>query len=399
MSRTQRLLRKPLTAVVLSIFIGLAVGAVVLSVAGYHPGEAYRALVMGIFSKPRYMAQVVIRSTPLILTGLSVAFAFKTGLFNIGAEGQYIVGAVAAALVGTQLSLPPVLHFIACAAAGMLAAALWGAFCGLLKARYGIHEVITCIMLNWIALYFNNFMVNLPWLKKPKTEASYEIADTAWSMVLGHWKTSEEGLAYFANHPQLKDVLIRTDLNYGILITLAVVAVVWFILNRTVIGYELRSVGFNKDAAEFAGVNIKKRMILSMALAGALAGLAGVLQLTGTGLHRINILAAHEGFGFDGISVALVAGSSPVGCVLSGLLFGALKYGSASIQSVVNAPSEVINIVIGVIVFCVAMSTVFPMIADRLELRADKKKAKSAPPDPSPEELPPEAAGEGGNKA
>lgn len=386
MKKYSNLLRHPLTVVLLSIVIGLLVGAVVLLVAGYPPLQAYSALLSGIFSRPRYMVQVVIRSTPLILTGLSVAFAFRTGLFNIGAEGQYIMGGVAAVLVGTQLSLPPVLHLIACLLAGMLAAGLWGAFSGLLKAKYGIHEVITCIMLNWIALYFNNFMVSRPWLKKPGSEASIEVAPGAWSMVLGQWKTSDEGMAYFAEHPALRDVLLRTDLNYGILIAIVVVAVIWFLLNRTTLGFELRGVGFNKDAAEAAGVNIRRRLILSMAVAGALAGLAGALQITGTGLHRINTLAVHEGFGFDGISVALIASSSPFGCILSALLFGALKYGSASVQSVVGAPSEIINIIIGTIVFCVALSTVFPMLASWFERIADRKHGIQTPKPPAAKE-------------
>lgn len=391
MKQLQNALRKPLTGVLLSIAFGLLAGAVVLVIGGYDPIAAYGALLNGIFSKPRYLVQVVIRATPLILTGLSVAFAFRTGLFNIGAEGQFIMGSVFAVLVGTQLSLPPVLHFLACALAGMLAAAAWGGVSGFLKARFGIHEVITCIMLNWIALYFNNFMVSQSWLKKPGTEASFEVAPTAWSMILGEWKTSEEGIAYLSQHPELKDVLLRTDVNYGILIAILTAVAVWFILNRTVLGYELRAVGFNRDAAEFAGVDIKRRMVLSMAISGSLAGLAGALQITGIGLHRINVLAMHEGFGFDGISVALIAGSAPLGCILSGLLFGALKYGSASIQSVVKAPSEVINIVIGTIIFCVAMSTVFPMLADRFG-RYHAPDPMVKPPDPPP----PAAPSEGG---
>ena len=376
MTRTTKLLRKQITMVVVSIVIGLSVGAIILAIAGYSPVAAYQALLKGVFSKPRYMVQVIIRSTPLILTGISVAFAFRTGLFNIGAEGQYIMGSVAALLVGRFLPLPKGVHFVACVLAGMLAAAAWGAFSGYLKSKYGIHEVITCIMLNWLALYFNNFLVNRPWLKQPGTEASFEALPTSWSMVLGEWKTSETGLAYLAQHKDLKDVLLRTDLNYGIVAAVIAAIVIWFILNRTVLGFELRAVGFNKDAAEFAGVHVKKRMVQAMAISGALAGLAGALTITGTGLHRINIIAMHEGFGFDGISVALIAGSSPLGCILSGLLFGALKYGSSAIQSTIKAPSEIINIVIGVIVFCVALSTVLPMIAEKLEIRAEKKQTQ-----------------------
>ena len=374
--KLQDLLKKPLTAAVMSVLIGFLVGAAVLASAGYHPAQAYAALLNGIFSKPRYLVQVVIRSTPLILTGLSVAFAYRTGLFNIGAEGQYILGSIAAVLVGAKLSLPPVLHFFACILAGMLAAGLWGAFAGYLKARSGINEVITCIMLNWIALYLNNFLINRPWLKKPGTEASYEAAQSAWSVVLGQWKFSAEGRAWLGEHPGLADVLLRTDLNYGILFAVLAAALVWFFLGRTTRGYELRAVGFNREAARFAGIAIDRNIVLSMFLAGALAGLAGALSITGTMPHRITTLAAHEGFGFDGISVALIAGLSPFGCILSGLLFGALKYGSASIQSVVQAPSEVINIVIGAIVYCIALASVFPKLAKRIAKRGGKRHGK-----------------------
>lgn len=391
MKRLEALLRKPFTALALSLAAGFAVGAAVLLAAGYNPAEAYAALLSGVFSKPRYLVQVLIKSTPIILTGLSVAFAFQTGLFNIGGEGQYLLGSMAAVLVGSKFSLPPVLHFLACVLAGMLAAALWGAVPGYLKAKYGIHEVITCIMLNWIALYLNNFLVSRPGMKKPGTEASYEISSNAWSMVLGRWKTSDAGMAWLTEHPQLRDVLVRTDLNYGFLVAVAVVLAVWFLLRRTAVGFELRAVGFNRDAAQLAGIDIKRRLVLSMAIAGALAGLAGVLQITGTGLHRLNILASHEGFGFDGISVALIASASPVGCILSGLLFGALKYGSASIQSVVRAPGEIIDIVIGTIVFCVAMATVFPMLADRLRRGMQRKGAAA--------QAAPFAPREGGNGA
>lgn len=375
MENIQKWLRKPLTSIVISIFLGFVVGAVVLSIAGYNPVEAYAAMFRGIFSKPKYMAQVVIKSTPLILTGLSVAFAFKTGLFNIGAEGQYIIGSVAAVLVGAKLNLPPVIHFMAVVLAAMLAAGLWGCFSGFLKAKFGINEVITCIMLNWIALYFNNFMIQMPWLKKPGSEASYEVQRSAWSMVLGNYKATEEGRQALLSNPTVADVVLKTDLNYGILFAIVAAVAVWFILNRTCKGFELRSVGFNSDAARFAGVNVNRNIMHSMFIAGALAGLAGALQMTGVMPHRISMLAAQEGYGFDGISVALIANSSPIGCIFSGLLFGGLKYGGSAIQSTTGAPSEVINIVIGTIVFFIAMSTMFRILADKLEKRGGKHRA------------------------
>lgn len=377
MDKLQKALRKPFTSILISIVLGFLFGAIILAVAGYNPIEAYSALIKGIFSRPKYIAQVIIKSTPLILTGLSVAFAFKTGLFNIGAEGQFIIGSMTAVLVGYFIPMPKPLHFFAVIILAMIFAGLWGGICGFLKSKFGIHEVITSIMLNWIALYFNNYMVMTPLLKRPNSESSHEIAQSAWSMVLGEWKKSPEGLDYLSNHSTLSEVLLKTDLNYGIIVAVIAVFIVWFFLNRTTKGYELRAVGFNQHASEFAGINVKKNLIISMFVAGAICGLAGALQVTGVMPHRISILAAHEGFGFDGISVALIANSSPIGCIFAGLLFGALKFGSSSIQTAVGAPSEIINIVIGTIVLFIAMSPLFTILADKIA-KKQKGSAKNA---------------------
>ena len=369
MERLIRILKKPITAILLSVVFGFIVGAIVLAITGYNPIQAFGALFNGIFSKPKYVANTLIKSTPIILTGLSVAFAFKTGLFNIGAEGQYVVGTIAAAVVGYKLNLPAPLQITAVVIAGVAAAALWGGIVGYLKGRFGIHEVITSIMLNWIALYLNNFVITLPSLKKPNAEATYEVQLSSYTTVLHNWKTSDSGAAWLKEHPILQDILLKTNLNYGIIIAIIIVILVTLFLYRTTKGFELRAVGFNKDAAEFSGIDVKKNIIMSMVIAGAIAGLAGALQITGSDPHRISTLAAFENYGFNGLSVALIANSSPVGCIFAGLLFGALLYGGSSIQSDVGAPSEIINIMIGTIVFFVALATIFPVIADKLKRR------------------------------
>ncbi|MGL5438824.1 MAG: ABC transporter permease [Filifactoraceae bacterium] len=367
-----KFLRNPIATSVLAIIIGLGVGMIILAAAGYNPVEAYGAMIDGIIGKPKYLAQVLIKSTPLIFTGFSVAFAFKTGLFNIGAEGQYIVGSIAAVVVGAKFNLPPGIHFMAVILAAILAAGIWGGFVGLLKSKFGIHEVITCIMMNWIALYLNNYLISTTWLKKPGTGASFEVAESSWSVILNSWKFSDAGKTYMADKPLLLDTLLKTDLNYGIILALVVAILLWFVLRKTTLGFELRAVGSSNTASEYAGINVNKNIILSMAIAGALAGLAGALQITGIMPHRITSLAAFEGAGFDGISVALIAASNPLGVLLSGLLFGALKFGSYAIQSKIGAPSEIISIVIGIIVFFVAISKVFVMLSDKLEAK-DKK--------------------------
>ena len=378
MKQIEKALRRPITGILISIVMGFIVGAVVLTIAGYSPLAAYREMILGVFSKPKYMVQVIIRATPLIFTGLSISFAFQTGMFNIGAEGQAIMGMVTAAVVGYCIELPPVIHFIAVALAAIVVAGLWGALVGVLKAKFGIHEVISGIMLNWIALYFNNFMISMPWLKKPEAEASYEVLESSWLVVLNSWKTSDAGREWLLDgtHPVLSDVLIRTDLNYGIFLAIAAAALVWFLLTRTTKGYEMRAVGSGADAARFAGINVNKNLILSLAIAGALAGLAGAVVITGSMPHRISVLTAQPGYGFDGISVALMANTSPFGVIASALLFAGLQYGGSSIQAELGAPSEIINIVIGTIIFFIAMSGAFRMLADYLEKRRGRSDGK-----------------------
>lgn len=356
---------------IISILIGLLVGAIILLATGFNPIEAYSIMLNGIFGKAKYISWVTIRATPLILTGISVAFAFRTGLFNIGAEGQFIIGALAAALVGYFLNLPPVLHAVVAMLAGALAAALWGGIAGLLKSKFGINEVITTIMLNWIAFYLNNFMIFWDKFKRPNKDASHKILESANIEILGNWKTSEAGKAFFANNKALREVF-KTPLNWGILIAILVAIFIKYILNNTTLGYELRAVGHNKDAAEYGGINVKKNIVRSMAIAGAIAGLAGAIDVLGV-TKEVSILAAMEGHGFDGIAVSLIAGNNPISCIYAGLLFGGLKYGGQKIQPAIGAPSEVINIMIGTIVFFIAIPKLIEIFTARKNRKSGEK--------------------------
>lgn len=372
MQKIANILKKQITSTLIAILFGFIVASIVLAVTGYSPAEAFSSLFRGIFSRPKYISNVIIKSTPIILTGLSVAFAFKTGLFNIGAEGQYIVGTIFSTIVGIKLDLPMFLQIPIVILAGVCAGALYGGIVGYLKAKFGIHEVITSIMLNWIALYLSNFIVNLDIFHQPNSTATYTVNESSFTTLLYKWKISEEGIAWLKEHPTIMDVLLKTDVNIGILIAILMVVVISILLKRTTKGYELKAVGFNKDAAEFAGINVKKNVIHAMVIAGALAGLAGALSITGVAPHRISTMAAFENYGFNGLSVALIAGNSPVGCLFAGLLFAGLLYGGQSIQSDIGAPSEVINIMIGTIVFFVALTKIVPLLADKLVKRGEK---------------------------
>lgn len=373
MKKIVKILKKPFTSTVIAVLCGFIVAAVILSLAGYNPWSAFGALFKGIFSKPKYISNVIIKATPIILTGISVAFAFKTGLFNIGAEGQYIAGTIASVIVGSMLDLPSFIQIPIVILSGVIAGALIGYLIGFLKAKFGIHEVITSIMFNWIMLYLCNFVVQSASFHQPNSTSSIKINKSSYTMILGDWKRSEEGMAALSNTSKwFREIILKTDINVGIIVAIIIAIVIWILLYKSSIGYELRAVGFNKDAAEFAGINVKKSIILSMVIAGAISGLAGALIITGMEPHRISILATFENYGFNGLSVALIAGSSPIGCIFSGLLFGGLLYGGQSIQLSVGAPSEIINIIIGTIVFFVALTKVVPYLAEKLEREGEK---------------------------
>lgn len=364
-----KVLKKPITSTLIAIFFGFLVSAIILALAGYNPFEAFGALFKGIFAKPKYISNVIIKATPIILTGLSVAFAFKTGMFNIGAEGQYIAGTIAAVCVGAKLDLAPIIQVPIVVLSGVLAGAIFGIIIGYLKAKFGIHEVITSIMLNWIALYLSNFILNTQAYHLPDSTSSYPVNESSYTMLLPKWKTSDAGMAALKPNKWLYEMMLKTDINFGILIAVILAIVVWILLYRSTKGYELRSVGFNRDAAEFAGINVNRNITQAMLIAGALAGLAGALAITGTSPHKLSTMAAFENNGFNGLSVALIAGSSPIGCIFAGLLFGGLLYGGQSVQQDVGAPTEIINIMIGIIVFFVALTKVVPSLADKLEKR------------------------------
>lgn len=374
MTTLTKIMRKPITSAIVAILFGFFVATIVLASAGYDPVEAFSALIDGMIGKPKYIANVIIKATPLLFTGVAVAFAFRVGLFNIGAEGQYVFGTVFATIVGVLLDLPPVLQIPVVLLVGMLAGAAAGALVGWLKAKFGIHEVITSIMLNWISLYFNNFVVNSEAFHKANSTKSLPINPSGYTMLFTDMKSSSDGLAALKDIPVVGDAIARTDANVGIIVAIIAAIFIGWLLMRTKVGYEMRAVGFNRDAAQFTGINVKRNLVLCMAISGALCGVAGALNITGLNPHSISVLAAFENYGFNGLSVAFIAGCSPVGCIPASLLFAGLLYGGQSVQQVVGAPSEIISIIIGTIVFFMALGGVIPMLAEYL----DRRRAKQA---------------------
>lgn len=378
-TKFDRFLRRPIASTLLAILAGLIVAGIVLAFAGYNPFSAIGYLLYGMFGRPKYISNVIIKSTPLILTGLSVAFAYKLGLFNIGVEGQFIVGAIASNVVGYFLDLPWFLEIPLILIAGFLAGALYGGFTGWLSAKFDINEVISGIMLNWIAFYFQNWVVNLDGFHKPDTSGSYPINESGYITIMDSWKTTQDARTFFEQHAILGDIM-RTDLNFGIIIAIVVSFLVAYYLFKTVKGYELRAVGLSQTAAEFAGIDVKKTVTKTMFLAGGLAGLAAACNIMGVFPHNISTLAAFESYGLNGMCVAFIAGGSPVGCILGGLLYGGLLYGGQSLTYYVGAPSEIINIMIGTIVFFIGLEGLVGMIVEHNQKKRMKKEAEMNKP-------------------
>ncbi len=328
---------------IFSILLGFLFGAVVLAVMGLSPLQAYGKLVDSV-SSVKGFSYVVVYSVPYIMTGLSVAFSFKTGVFNIGAEGQYVVGSMAAAVTSILLpNLPSWVLIPLCFLAAMLAGALWSAIVAVLKIKWGINEVLSMIMFNWIAYYLSNFCVLIPAIHSDgSAEATKNVADNA-SLLLSKDFIKSAGLANTA--------------NWGILVAITAVILIWFIIEKTTLGYSLKSVGANKSAAEYGGINVNRSILTALAISGALAGLAGALQLMGMG-KRISFFTSQEGFGFAGIVVALIGCTNPFGVFLAGLFYGALMYGGGKLN-LVGAPTQLISVVVGTVVFFIAISVIF----------------------------------------
>lgn len=336
----------------LAMLLGMVIGSIVLILSGTNPIEAYKVIFVGAFGKPKYISWTVVKAVPLILTGLSVAFAFNTGLFNIGAEGQYIVGSIGALLAGLLLDLPPIIHGIVALVCGLFCGFIWGGLVGFFKAKFQVNEVISSIMMNWIAFYLSNYLLSFPLIRSIESDNSYPIKASASIRILGAWKRSGAGKEFLKQNKFLRDIL-NPPVNWGLIIAIIAAIIIWYILKKTTLGYELRAVGFNRKAAEYGGIDINKAIVKSMGIAGALAGLAGAITVLGVS-GNIGMMAAQEGYGFDGMAVSLIAGNAPLGTIPAALLYAGLSYGGGKLTTI-GTYSEVINIIVGIMILFIAM--------------------------------------------
>lgn len=351
------------TSTLLSIFgsiaavaVALLLGGVVMKLSGANPIEAYAALFRGALIGKRAIAETLIYSAPLILGGLAFILSFRAGLFNIGIEGQLIVGGFVAALVGAwDLGLPAPLYVPLALLSGAIGGAVWGFIPGFLKAKAGAHEVITTIMLNYLAMRMITYLTLrrsdiLP--VDPTYIATEKVVEAA----------------------RLPLLMPPTRLHFGIVIAIAAAIILWYVMFNTRFGYNVRAVGLNPGASLYGGIKWGATIIIAMSVAGALAGLAGAGE--SLGLHGRHWATA-PGYGFTAIAVGLVGRNHPIGVIFAGLLFGVLNAGGPSMQSA-NVSKEIVQLIQGFIILAVAALEVanrLPAIRSRMARRSAANKA------------------------
>lgn len=337
---------------IFAVFVGLLFGFVILLFSNpSQAGPGFLTILTGPFTHGlKGIGQVFYYATPIILTGLSVGFAFRTGLFNIGASGQFIAGAFAAVVVGIRGDFLGSAQWIVAVLASMIAGALWALIPGAFNAYFNVNVVIACIMMNYIGMYLVNFIV----------KGSKTLFDSLRNQSLSVDKAAE------IPKMGLNVIFPDSSVNGGFLIAVLVVIVIHLLLNKTTFGFELKAAGFNRDASKYAGMNEKRNIILSMVIAGALSGLAGgLLYLAGSGKHIevVDVLASE---GFTGISVALLGLSSPLGILLAGLFIAYITAGGFYLQ-LFEFSTEIIDIIVAVIIYFSAFALIIKTFIERFD--------------------------------
>ncbi len=319
---------KAISVPAFSVLLALLIGAFILWITGSNPIEAYVALFKGAFGTPDAIARTLEKATPLIFGGLAVAFAFKGGLFNIGGQGQLLVGAIVAAYVGFAFEgLPFIIHMPLALLAGSLAGAGYAAIAGALKAYTGAHEVITTIMLNFVAINLTDYLANGPWKAEGIIARTPPVLETAAIPKIGVY-----------------------PLGFAIAVLMAIVTD--YLLFRSTMGYAVRTTGLNMRAAEYAGIKVAQIVVLTMAFSGFLAGMGGAIETLGVvGRYQPGFNAA---LGFEGITIALLAKTNPLGVIPAAILVGAMQAGAPTMQFQAGVRFQIIDIILALILFFVS---------------------------------------------
>lgn len=347
-------------ASVLCIVIGLLVGLIILyCINAENALDGFSRIIKGgFYLKPKGIGSEIAQSAPLIMTGLSVAFAFKTGLFNIGAAGQYTVGVFGALYFAIILQMP----WYVCLLAAMVCGAIWGAVPGIFKAYFNVNEVITSIMFNWIGLYLVNELMysTIKGMYDQKTTRTYKLSSVAPQSLIPDCG--------------MNSIFKTSSTTIAIFIAIAIAILMYVILNKTTFGYELKACGFNKDAAKYAGINEKKNIILSMTISGALAGIgAGLYYLSGASEWNPQVSSALPAIGFNGIPVALLALSNPIGVVFAAIFVAHISVGGAYLPTKYYQP-EIADLVVAVIIYLCAFVTLFKGVVGNMFRKKNAKK-------------------------
>jgi ABC-type uncharacterized transport system permease subunit len=331
---------------VFATLAALAVGAVVLLFLGVNPFQAYGALVEGAFGSPNAIAETLVKATPLLLVGLGICIAFRGNVINIGGEGQMIIGAIFATILGLSFTgLPGWLMILLAMLMGFIGGAFWGAIPGFLKAYFNVNEILSTIMMNAIAVQIMNFLLRGPMIDPAQLELASKIPQTA--RLLEAFRLPR---------------LAPTRLHLGFLFAVVLAFLVYIFLWKTTLGYRIRAVGQSHHAARYAGINVKKNIVLALLLSGAFAGLAGAIQVYGVNYRMITDGSA-SGFtgsaGFNGIVAALFGQLHPIGTIPASIFFGALLVGANKMQRVMQVPSALITSLNGLVVIFVVSSEYF----------------------------------------
>lgn len=344
---------------ILAVVLGLLAGAILMALIGDNPVDGYAFLFRGGLMNIERIGNTLATATPLVLTGLSVAFAFKTGLFNIGAAGQMLFGGFCATAIGLTYatSMPRPILLLVMVVVGAVAGALWAFIPGLLKAKFNVNEVVSTIMMNWTSYWIVYYTIPA-YFKGESLETESKLLPEVASL-----KT-----------PILTKLFDGSYINLGILIAIIAVIIIGFILNKTILGYELKAVGFNRDAAEYAGMSVNKNVVVSMMIAGALAGLAGVTQYIGNAANiQIGVMPTQ---GFDGIAVSLLGANNPLGVLISAIFFGLLYSGKGFMNANTSIPPEIADTIIATIIYFAATSAVVPMVVNKFKHKKELKNAQ-----------------------
>lgn len=350
-SRLEKLFADQKAVSISVVLLGFICGTLLILLVGRNPAGMYSAMLQTLTGfditrgswNARYIGEWLTASIPLILCGLSMGFAARTGLFNIGAEGQYIVGLTAAQFIALYFPPVPGLHWIVAIAAAGLAGALWGGIVGWLKAKFAVSEVVATIMLNYIAFFFSRWSSML--IPGSNTYKTPNFPDTAR-----------------LSSPLLEQLTNGSRLNLGLWIALLSCVVYWFVIEKTRLGFELRATGLNRDAARYAGIRVTRSITTSMLMAGMFAGFAGAAVALGSFSYG-RVLGGYDNYGFNGIAVALVGNNSAGGTLISGLLFGMLASAQPLMQSR-QIPKEITLIISGLVVVFISLRSGVKLFLD-----------------------------------